>query len=322
MMKKLLKIVSVTLMLALSLVMMSSCANNTPSKSGSVAKSLKIFETCAFYTAPYCAAQNTYMMSYAKKIGVDLQIVDGQQNAGKQLEQLKTAVAQKVDGIILFPSDVTSTPELINYLNSSKVPYIVINTPVDDSVKSLVPCYVGTDVIQHGYNIASMLTEALPNGGNIVEVMGNAGSSFTIGVDNGITEKIKGTNITMLAKQNADFDAAKAMKVTQDFLTKYGDKINVIVSQDGGMLSGVISALKAANETGKIKVVCAGSNKAVYDSLMDDSLFGTSTQDPSDEGKSGIDSLVNLINGKKVDSWVKVPIVPCKKADVGQHNWF
>lgn len=286
-------------------------------------KKPKIFFTNAYYNAPYCAALNPAGIKRAQELGVDMQIVDGEQSTQKQLDQIKAAVAEKVAGIIYFPADAAGTPAVVEYLNSTKVPYVVINVTVDDSVANKIPSYVGTDIIQHGYNIAALVKERLgAAGGDIVVVEGAAGSSFTIGVTKGLEERLAGSNIKILAKQQADFDPAKAMKVTEDFLTKYGKNLDLIVSQDGGMLQGVLSALRASGQIGKIPVICAGSNLNVKTALLDGSLYATSTQDPTMEARSGVETIVKMIKGEKVPVWVKVPIEPCKKADIDKYVWF
>ena len=107
-----------------------------------------------------------------------------------------------------------------------------------------------------------------------------------------------------------------------DFLTKYGNKIDVIVSHDGGMLAGVLSSLRAAGKLGKIPVVCAGSNKVIYDAIKAGYVYGTSTQDPGVEGALAVSTLIDIINGKKAPQWVELPIKPATKDTIDNFNWF
>ena len=285
-------------------------------------KPLKIFMTNAYYTAPYCAPLNASATETAEKMGAELQIVDGEANAQKQLDQMKTAVTEGVDGIIYFPADAASTPPVVDFLNESGVPYIILNTTVDESVADQITCYVGSDFFQHGINIGIMVKEVLGNEGNIVIVEGAGGSNFTIQVTDALADELSDTDITILAAQQADWDPAKAMKITEDYLTKYGDEIDLVVSQDGGMLQGVLSALDAAGLLGDMPVVCAGSNQPVADAIAAGYVYGTSTQDPNLEAELAVETLIKLINGEDIDDWVKLPMFRCTKDDLDKYNWF
>ena len=60
-----------------------------------------------------------------------------------------------------------------------------------------------------------------------------------------------------------------------DMLTAYGissqgGEIDCIVSHDGGMVTGIISALEAAGiQPGEVALVACGSNQVLYDAMSD-----------------------------------------------------
>jgi ABC-type sugar transport system substrate-binding protein len=282
----------------------------------------KIILSNAYYTAPYCAAFNPAAIAKAKELGYDLQILDGEGNQQKQLEQARLAISEAA-GFIYFPADVAGSVPIVELLNKSKLPYVIVNNYTLDALKANnVPCYVGTNVKQHGHNMATLVKQLLPNGGNIVAIEGTAGHAQTIAFNEAFDEDFKGTNIKFLDKQPADFDADKALNKMNDMLTKYGNKIDLIISHDGGMLAGVISALRSAGKLGKIPIVCAGSNKIIYDAIKAGYVYGTSTQDPGVEGALAVSTLVDIINGKKVPQWVELPIKPATKETIDNYNWF
>jgi ribose transport system substrate-binding protein len=227
-------------------------------------------------------------------------------------------------GFIYFPADVAGSVPVVELLNNAKLPYLVVNNYTLDALKANgVPCYVGTNVKQHGHNMATLIKQLLPKGkGNLVAIEGTAGHAQTIAFNEAFKEDFAGTQIVFLDKQPADFDADKALTKMNDFLTKYGNKIDVIVSHDGGMLAGILSSLRAAGKLGKIPIVCAGSNKVIYDAIKAGYVYGTSTQDPGVEGALAVSTLIDIINGKKVPQWVELPIKPATKATIDNFNWF
>lgn len=283
----------------------------------------KIILSNAYYTAPYCAAFNPSAIAKAKELGYELQILDGEGNQQKQLEHARLAIAEAA-GFIYFPADVAGSLPVVEALNNAKLPYVIVNNYTLDALEAnKVPCYVGTNIKQHGHNIATLVKQLLPGGkGNLVAIEGTAGHAQTIAFNEAFNEDFAGTQIVFLDKQPADFDADKALNKMNDYLTKYGDKIDVIVSHDGGMLAGVIASLKAAGNLGKIPVVCAGSNKIIYDAIKAGYVYGTSTQDPGVEGALAASTVIDIINGKTPPKWVELPIKPATKDTIDNFNWF
>jgi len=283
----------------------------------------KIILSNAYYTAPYCAAFNPSAIAKAKELGYELQILDGEGNQQKQLEHARLAIAEAA-GFVYFPADVAGSLPIVEALAKAKLPYVIVNNYTLDALKANnVPCYVGTNVKQHGHNMATLIKQLLPKGiGNLVAIEGTAGHAQTIAFNEAFAEDFAGTQIKFLDKQPADFDADKALNKMNDFLTKYGNKIDVIVSHDGGMLAGIIASLRAAGKLGRIPIVCAGSNKIIYTAIKAGNVYGTSTQDPGVEGALAVSTLIDIINGKKPPQWVELPIKPATKETIDNFNWF
>ena len=282
----------------------------------------KIIMSNAYYTAPYCAAFNPSAIEKAKELGYELQILDGEGNQQKQLEHARLAISEAA-GFIYFPADVAGSIPVVEALNKAGLPYVVVNNYTLDALEANdVPCYVGTNIKQHGHNIATLVKELLPNGGNVVAIEGTAGHAQTIAFNEAFDEDFAGTGLRFLDKQPADFDADKALNKMNDYLTKYGDDIDVIISHDGGMLAGVVSSLRAAGKLGEIPVVCAGSNKIIYDMIASGAVHGTSTQDPGVEGALAVSTLIEIIQGKDVPTWVELPIEPATAETIDNYNWF
>jgi len=282
----------------------------------------KVILSNAYYTAPYCAVYNPAAIDKAKELGIDLQVLDGEANQQKQLEQAKLAVSE-ADGFIYFPADVDGSIPVIEALEG--FPYIVVNNYTLDALEANgVPYYVGPEVKQHGYNMSDLLFELLPEKkGNLVAIEGTAGHSQTILFNEAFDERFVGTEFKWLDKQNADFDSDKALAKMTDILTKYGDEIDCIICHDGGSAAGATAALKAAGkEAGAIPIICAGSAKAVYDGLQSGYIFGTSSQDPGAEGALGVETMNKILNGEKVDSIIYLPMSIVKKDNADDFSWF
>lgn len=285
----------------------------------------RIFFSNAYYTAPYCAPLNEAVKTIAEENGFEITIVDGEGNADKQLAQFKTAVAEGYDGIIYFPSDAASTPPVVEYLNSTDVTWMVINTPVDPSVQDQVPAMVAIDGKEVGNDLATIAKDYFgEDEGKIVYIEGAAGGAFNNDVYTGLTAGLESSSVEILNnRQYADWDPAKAMKIMEDMLTMYGDDVQMVICIDGGTFQGALTAVDDAGKKGVLPMVCAGQDLIVKESLENGSLLGTSMQDPYIEGQLAIETLIKLLNGEEVDDWTKVPAGVCYKEDISKvANWF
>ncbi len=285
---------------------------------------LRIFMSNAYYTAPYCAPLNEGVNIEAERLGYEIQIVDGEGSADKQLAQFKAAVAEGYDALIYFPADEASTPPVVDYLVSTGLPWVVLNTTVDPAVEELVPSTIASDFRDIGSNIAQMAVDYLPDGGNVVYIEGAAGSSYTMQLTESIYSTFEENNITILNDhQYSDWDPGKSMIMMEDFITKYGaENIDLVVCQDGGMWQGALAALDAAGLKGKVLGVAAGNDLIIKESIIDGSLLGTSIQDPFVEGGLGVSTLDKLIKGEEAPKWAVVPGGLCLIDDIEKHKWF
>lgn len=279
---------------------------------------ITIFFTNAILTAPYCAVQLQAMQNYAAENNIDLQVADGKEDAQTQLDQIKNAVTQGVDGVIYFPGDQASTIPVVRYLSESGVPFIVLNSKVDESVQDLVPCYVGSDYKAMGKVAGEIACDTLGDeGGNIVIINGLAGTEVAMSTGEGFEEAIStNPNIKVLADQPADWDTAKAMTIMEDYITTFGDQINLVFAMDGGMAKGAAQALQNAGLYGKIPLVTSDQGQFALDAIAAGDMAGTAKQDPQEEGVLAIQTVLKVINGEDVPQWEVLPTEKLTKDNI------
>jgi ABC-type sugar transport system substrate-binding protein len=287
----------------------------------------KVFMSSAYYTAPYGSPLQKAVQEQADKMGYQLQIVDGEANADKQLSQFKTAVADGFDGLIYWPGDQASTPPVVEYLNSTGLPWVAVNTVVDNSVLDQVPCMIASDEVEIGRWLGRLILEYFEKNPsetkNIAYIEGSPGSSYTENLTIGINEILKDTDVVILNDhQYAMYDPSKAMTIMEDLLTKYGDQIDLVVAQDGGMFQGAYTAIEAGGYLGKIGILCQGQDLIVREKLLSGELYASVAQDPFTEGSIAIEMLDKLLKGEEVEKWMSTPTGPIYAEDVDNYSWF
>lgn len=287
----------------------------------------KIFMSSAYYTAPYGSPMQKAVVEKAEELGYKIQIVDGEANADKQIAQFKAAVADGYSALIYWPGDTASTPPAVEYLNSTGLPWVDINTVVDSTVQDLVPCTIASDEVEIGRWLGRLMVQFFEENPsatkNVAYIEGSPGSSYTVNLTKGIEEVIAGSDIVILNDhQYAEFDPSKAMTIMEDLLTKYGSQIDLVVCQDGGMFQGAYSAIEAGGWVGKLGLLCQGQNLIVKQKLEDGELFASVAQDPFTEGSLAVEMLDKLIKGEEVEKWVKTPTGSIFKKDIDNYSWF
>jgi len=283
---------------------------------------LKIMFTNAFYSAPYCAPMIAAAEEKALELGVDLQILDGKADGQVQLDQIENAITQGVDGILYFPADQESSATAVRRLAESGIPVIIINSRADPSVDDLIGTFIGTDYYAQGETAGQMALDALGDeGGNVVIIEGAGGTEAQKKRTDGFVSVTSANeNIIILAQQQADWDPAKAQTVMEDFITQFGDEIDLVYTQDDGMYQGAAQALKDADMIDKVICISVGANAAGVEAVKNGELYGTASQSPINEGKMGVEYIVKLINGETLPEWVKVESVPVTMENIAEFD--
>ena len=312
----------VTLLLAVALVLtlvFSACAEDKP---------LKIMLSNAYYTAPYCAAYDPSAEATAKELGMEITILDGEGNQQKQLEHANLAIAEGYDGFLYFPADVDGALPVIEALNESGIAWVGVNAYTGDAIDEVgMKYYVGPDAASHGHAMAAAIKEMFPDGCNLVGIEGTAGHMQTIEINKALAEDLDDSYV-WLDRQDCNFQAELGMTKMTAMLDAYGvasqgGKIDVIVSHDGGMLTGVMSALEAAGlQAGDVPIIAMGSNQVLYDAMADGWLSACSTQDPVAEAKLAVETLYAVIQGTATPGWTKLPTPVAYPDTKDEFNWF
>jgi ABC-type sugar transport system substrate-binding protein len=305
-----------------SIVVLTGCTKKEENKP------LRFILSNAYYTAPYCAAYNPSAVETAKALGVELTVLDGNGNQQTQLEHANMAIADGYDGFLYFPADVDGALPVIEALNNGGIAWVGVNAyPGDDIGKVGMKYYVGPDASSHGHTVTGILKEKFPQGTNLVIIEGTAGHMQTIQINKAFVDDL-GSEFKILDRQDCNFQAELAMTKMTDMLTAYGlsskgGKIDCIISHDGGMLTGIISALEAQGaKPGDVPIIALGSNKILYNAMKSGWLSACSTQDPVVEAKLAVETLWAAIQGTATHGWTKLPTPVATPETIDNFNWF
>ncbi len=267
----------------------------------------RVLFTNAFNTAPFCAPLNAAATETAKSLGIKLDIVDGKADAQVQLDQVNNAITQGYNGVIYFPADKESSVAVVKRLNESGITYIVLDSMVDPSVMDTVPVFVGPDNVKMGEICGQAAVDVLGGKGNVVILEGAAGTDPARNRQQGFMNIVKKyPDIKILQTQTVDgWDPAKAMNIMQDYITKYGDDIDLLYTHDDGIYQGASQAMEAAGLLDDIVGISTGANNVGCAAIEAGTLYGSVLHSAKEEGQFGVEAIHKLLTGQPVDKWVK-----------------
>jgi ribose transport system substrate-binding protein len=303
------KIAAVTAAAALILVGTTACGRG----GGDSASGAKIVLAVSTLNNPFFVELRDGAQAAATAAGLQLNIVDAQNDSATQANQLATAASSGAKLVIVNPVDSDAAGSAVKALNTANIPVIAVDRTVNGaSVASLV----ASDNVAGGKQAAIELAKAMGEKGSVIDLQGVSGTSASRDRGAGFEAGMKAyPNITVVAKQTANFDRATALDVTTNLLQAHPDVTGVFAENDE-MALGAVQALGSRAGT-DIKVVGFDGTSDGLAAITAGTLAATIAQQPAQLGKLAIELAVKTLAGDKVDATVPVEVVTVTKTNVG-----
>jgi inositol transport system substrate-binding protein len=249
---------------------------------------------------PFFAFMRDQATDEAKKLNIDLIVGAGQGQSPKQSSDVRNAINQGVDGIVLVPNDVNALVPVVNEVLQSKIPIITVDRTVTGTDKPVE--HVGADNVAGGREMAKFIEKKFPDGAKMIFLRGEPGASPAIDRAKGFYEVIKaaGDKYKVLADQTAYFHRDQGMTVTQNLLTSLGTPPDAIVCSNDDMAMGAVEALQQAGvPKGKVTVVGYDALPEALSKIRSGEMAATIEQSPGKQVRTAMQELVDFIRNKK-----------------------
>ncbi len=147
--------------------------------------------------------------------------------------------------------------------------------------------------------------ELLEGKGNAVELEGIAGTSAARDRGQGFNEAIATSEITVVAKQVADFDRAKGLSVMENILQAQPE-IDAVFAHNDEMALGAVKAIEASGRD--IIVVGFDATDDAVVAVEAGEMAATVAQQPALIGELGVENGLKVILGQMVDPSIPVDL--------------
>jgi ABC-type sugar transport system substrate-binding protein len=237
-------------------------------------------------------------------------IADG--DANRQLEQVNTFIARRVDGIILVPKDAKTVIPMIKAANAAKIPIVLYNRPADQSEAKSVAVVADNYAITKA-TVEYMAEQAKQSGRKYKAALliGDLGDINAIGRRDGFDDAIKNyaDTVEVVARIPTEWNQEKALAGVTNALQANPD-IDFIFTSSDFMLPSIVSALstagkyKKAGEAGHVLLGGFDGDATAYRMLVDGYLDADGVQDMGFESSAAVQALLDLKAGKSVSDTI------------------
>ena len=258
---------------------------------------------------------NRSMEEKAKQLGVDLIVNDAQRSAEKQVQQVESFVAQKVDAIILNPCEVEASSPAVEKALAAGIPIVNVNS----ETKVEPTAVVGSRDEDSGRIAMGYLAQRLNGKGNVVMMHGFMGQAAQIKRDQGAREVLAKTpGLKLIADQTAEWDRAKAMTLMENWIQSYGNRIDGVFAQNDEMAMGALIALEQSGRKGKVVMVGVDAIPDALQAVRDGRLDATVFQDARGQGSAAVETAVKILRKEPYEKQLFIPFQLVTKENVAQ----
>ncbi len=218
---------------------------------------------CPYYLAMDKAAKDT-----AAARGADIIVLNADEDISKQISDIESLFIKGIKGLIVNSTTEYGTMPVIKKANSMGIPVIAI----DRNLYGDYLAYVGIDQWKAGELQGEFITKKLlPNGGNIVLIIGDPGCPASIGRGNGMKNILEAPGnkgkYTILATYKASYNQMLGMQKMEEAITAFGNKIDLVYCANDSMALGALAALQEARMT-DVMVCGIDGQKEAYEEIL------------------------------------------------------
>lgn len=252
------------------------------------------------------AANTASFKDTATELGINLKFYDAQNKLENQLSAFRNFIADdEVDVIILAALEAAGWDQVLKEAkDAGKI--VVLEDRRIDAPEDLYATYIGSDFTLEGRKAADEMCKLLEGSAkkNVVELVGNVGSSAAIDRGKGFRENMGACGITITETQTADWDSAKGKSVTEAFLQKSKD-IQGVFAQNDEMGLGAIQALKEAGlkPATDVKIITVDATKGAFEAMIAGEINTVVECNPL-IAPQVYEAALKAVNGETLPKWV------------------
>ncbi len=247
-----------------------------------------------------------------KKITVN--IVDGQSSQALQTDQVDSFIAQNYDVVCVNMVDRTAAAVIVDKAKAANVPVIFFNRePVEEDLRLWNRAYyIGADAAESGRLEGEIIVDAYRRDKRLIDKNGDGKIQYVMleGEQEHQDALLRteysikavtsaGISVEKLANDTANWQRAQGTAKMVQWIEKYGDRIEVVFSNNDDMALGAIDALKDSGRNLKPVIVGVDATQNGLKAIDDGTLYGSVFNDAKGQAKAIFDLSYSLSSGSE-----------------------
>jgi len=256
----------------------------------------------------WLGAINSAALAEADKYeDIDLKVAEGTNDASLQISQVEGFINDKVDAIVLLPTDGAALTDVATKAMEAGIP--VINVDREFSSTFAARTTILGDNYGMGVSAGTYICEQVGDNPDAVvaEIAGIDSLPLTQQRSQGFADALDDCDLEVSNRVAADFTVAGGEAVTSQLLSA-APKIDAIWNHDDDQGLGVLAAIASAGRDEFIMVGGAGSKNAMDLIKAGDSVLKATVIYPSTQAADGIRLARLVAQGKALGDLVEVEV--------------
>jgi ribose transport system substrate-binding protein len=257
-------------------------------------------------TNPFFKEIADAMADEAKKHGMEVVAVSGENDPSRQYAQVKEFIVKKVSAIVLTPCDSRAVGAAIKEANAAGIPVFTADiASIADGAK--VVSHVATDNYSGGREAAKAIMKGLGNNGKVAIVDHPVIESVMLRTK-GFRDELAAAKspIEVVAVVPGKGAKDESFKATQDVLTAHGDLNGIFAINDPSAL-GAYAAVEKAGLAGKVLIVGFDGQMEGKQAIKAGKIYADPIQFPDRIGRTTVGLIVKYLEGVTPAKEVLIP---------------
>jgi len=247
--------------------------------------------------------------------GVEVQVVDGENDVGKQLSQIENFIAAGVDAIVVNPADTSATDAMTEKAAAAGIPLVYVNLePINIDAMPANQAFVGSNETDSGTlqakEVCRLLKEQGVTEAKVLVLMGRLSNQAAVMRTKDVHDVIATPECSFMEvveEQTGNWQRQQGADLMTNWITA-GVEFDAVLANNDEMAVGAIQALKAAGVP-MDSVIVAGidATQDALSAMQDGDLDVTVFQDAAGQGSGALAAALALANGEEVERKGYIP---------------
>ena len=251
----------------------------------------------------------------ADKAGAKLVIFNANNAAAAQNSANEDYIAQKVDGIVLVAIDVNGVKPAVTAAKNAGISVVAIDARIPDGDNA---GFIGVDNKGAGEQIGKYFADYAKtkmSGSAKVGIVGALNSFIQNQRLDGFKAAAGAAGAKFLDTVDGQNIQDVALTAAENLMTANPD-MNALYATGEPALVGAISAVTSQQATGKVKVFGWDLTAQAIKGIDEGWIVAVVQQDPFQEGVAGVETVLKIKKGEKVDPSIDIPVTIVTKDNV------